>query len=374
MAVSRQKIRALLFLLAGLALSFLAAGSFLAMREPESIVPGEGVTHIGLLSDYFEGISGGRGDTDVYFLEGELPGGTMLVLGGTHPNEPAGFISAVCLIENVRLAQGRLIIIPRANNSGFTHDDPQEGTPQYFTIPNAGRERRFRYGSRSTNPVDQWPDPEVYLHYPSGQQLSGPETRNMNRAYPGRPNGSLTEKVAYAIMELLRREGVDLGIDLHEASLEYPVINAVVVHPLASSLAAEVVLNLQMEGLDYSLEPSPENFRGLSHREWGDHLQIPAILMETANVVQGRYHGRTTPQLILTGKDPFHYEAALHGLLEVPYPEEGIPLRERVGRHLLGVQQFARVWSANNTDRAVSIENIPDYDDLITRGVGAFLH
>lgn len=344
------------------------------MREPENIVPGEGVTRIGSLSDYFEGIKGTRGDTEVYFLEAERPGATILVLGGTHPNEPAAFISAVCLIEIARLAQGRLIVIPRANNSGFTHDDPQEGTPQYFTIPTARGERRFRYGSRCTNPVDQWPDPEVYLHYPSRQQLSGMETRNLNRAYPGRPNGTLTEKVAYAITEMMRQEAVNLGIDLHEASLEYPVINALVAHPLASDLAGEAVLYLQMEGLDYSLEPSPDNFRGLSHREWGDHLHIPAILMETANVVQGRYRGRTTPDLVLTGKDPFHYEAAQHSLLEVPYPEEGIPLRERVGRHIQGIKMIAEVWSANNPDNMIIIENVPEYDDMMDRGVGAFLH
>ncbi len=344
------------------------------MRITDSIMAGEGVTKVRLLSDYFGGIRGTRGDTDVYFLDGEGPGATILVLGGTHPNEPAGYVSAICLIENVRLARGRLIVVPRANNSGFTHDDPQEGTPQYFTIPTAQGERRFRFGSRATNPVDQWPDPEVYLHYPSGQQLSGPETRNLNRAFPGRPNGSLTERVAYAIMELMRQERVSLGIDLHEASLEYPVINALVVHPLANDLAGEAVIYLQMEGLDYSLEPSPENFHGLSHREWGDHLHIPAILIETANVVQGRYRGRTTPELVLTGKDRFHYEAAQHDLLEVPYPEEGIPLEERVGRHLLGVQQIVEVWSAHRPEEAVIIENIPDYGNLLAQGVGAFLH
>ncbi len=374
MKSSRLKIRAVLFLLVSLAISFTAARSFLTMREAESIMTGKGVTHVGALSDYFRGLKGTQGDMDVYFLDGENPGATILVLGGTHPNEPAGFVTAVCLIENVRLAQGRLIVIPRANNSGFTHNDPQEGAPQYFTIPTTGGGRRFRFGSRYTNPIDQWPDPEIYLHYPSGQKLSGPETRNLNRAYPGRPNGSLTEKIAYAIMELMRHEGVSLAIDLHEASLEYPVINAVVAHPLANDLAAEAVLNLQMEGLDYSLEPSPERFHGLSHREWGDHLHIPAILMETANVVQGRYRGRTTPELTLTGKDPFHYEAAQHDLLKVPYPEEGIPLRERVGRHLQGIHQIAKAWSANHPEEAIIIENIPDYGNLLARGVGAFLH
>ena len=274
----------------------------------------------------------------------------------------------------MRVLQGRLIIIPRANNSGFTHSDPQEGVPQYFAIQTGSGKRWFRYGSRSTNPVDQWPDPEVYLHYPSRQKLSGLETRNLNRSYPGRPDGTLTEQTAYGIMELMRREEVDFAIDLHEASLEYPVVNAVVAHPLAYDLAGEAVLYLQMDGLDYSLEPSPEKFRGLSHREWGDHLGIPAILLETANVVQGRYHGRTTADLIVTGKDQFHLEAAEHGLLEVPYPEAGIPLDERVGRHLAGIQKIVLIWNANHPETILDIENIPDYRNLLDDGLGAFLH
>ena len=49
----------------------------------------------------------------------------------------------------------------------------------------------------------------------SGQQLSGSETRNLNRAFPGRADGTLTEQIAYAIMQLLEQENVDMGFDLH---------------------------------------------------------------------------------------------------------------------------------------------------------------
>ena len=369
----KHRIRAIISLLISLLLSFFSARMFLKMRQAESIVPGEGVSHVGLLSDYFPGIKNTRGDTEVFILEGDFPGGAAVILGGTHPNEPAGFVTAVCLIENMKIAHGRLIIIPRANNSGFTHSDPQEGTPQIFVIETKHGERWFRYGSRSTNPIDQWPDPEVYQHYPSKQKLSGTETRNLNRAYPGRPNGSLTEKVAYAIMQLMEKEHVDLALDLHEASPEYPVINALVTHPLAVELAGEAVMALQLEDLNFSLEPSPENFRGLSHREWGDHLKIPAILMESANVMQGRYHGRVSQDVIITGKDRFNYEAAHHGLLEVEYPEEGIPLKRRVGRHLLGIQTIFQIWSEKYPQQAIVIEDVPDFTELQEKGIGAFL-
>lgn len=372
--MDRYKILAFIFLTSSLIISFVAARLFLRMREVEPIFPGPGLSQVRMLSEYFSKLKNTRGDTEVYLFEGANQGGTAFILGGTHPNEPAGFIATVCLIENIKVTAGRLIIIPRANNSGFIVNDPQEANPQKFVIPTPHGERWFRYGSRGASQVDQWPDPEVYLHHPSGQKLSGLETRNLNRAYPGRPDGSFTEKIAHAIMKLMEQERVDLGIDLHEASLEYPVINAIVAHPKNFDLAGESVMYLQLEGLNYNLEPSPEKFRGLSHREWGDHLEAAAILMESANPVQGRYHDRLTDDMVLTGKDRFYYEASKHNLLEVKYPEEGIPLKERVGRHLVALKVLFQVWNEHHPDKLIEIENIPDFQDMQEQGIGAFLN
>ena len=344
------------------------------MQQIEPIYPGDGVARIKKMSDYLPALKNTRGDAEIYFLEGPEPGGTTLVLGGTHANEPGGFITAVCLIENVQVTRGRVIVIPRANNSAFTHNDPQEANPQRFVIQTPHGERWFRFGSRSTNPIDQWPDPEVYRHYPSGQKLSGSETRNLNRAYPGQPEGSLTEKIACAIMQIMEQEHVNLAIDLHEASLEYPVINAIVAHPQAFDMAAEAVMTLQMEGLEFNLEPSPEKFRGLSHREWGDHLGVDAFLMESANTVQGRYHGRLTSDMVVTGKDKFYFEAARHNLLQVDYPEEGIPLKQRVGRHLIALKVLLQIWNEHHPDELIEIENIPDFHEMQEKGIGAFLN
>lgn len=145
-----------------------------------------------------------------------------------------------------------------------------------------GSRRVFRYGSRLTNPIHKWPDPAIYVN-PAGQKLSGTEIRNLNRCYPGKRKGYLTEKIAYGIMELIRREKIDLGLDLHEAAPEYPVINAIVFHPNSAELAAFAQMELQLYGFDLRLEASPANLRGLSHREWGDQAGIKAILLETVN-------------------------------------------------------------------------------------------
>ena len=372
--MKNSKIRAIVILFFSVFLAAVAGRDFLRMRQPEPIYPGQGISEKKMLSDYFSPLRETNGDTEVYFFEGENQGATVLILGGTHPNEPAGFITAICLIERAQVQAGRLIVIPRANNSAFSHNDPQEANPQRFFIPTPHGMRWFRFGSRNTNPIDQWPDPEVYRHFPSGQKLSGGETRNLNRSYPGKPDGSLTEKVAFAIMELLRKEKVDLAFDLHEASLEYPVINAIVAHPNGFEMASEVVMYLQMDGLDYNLEPSPEHFRGLSHREWGDQLGIAAILMETANTVQGRYHGKLTPDAVIDGKDKIYTEAAAHGLLAVDFPPEGIPLKVRVGRHLAALQKFFEVWNGYHADKLIEIGNIPDFQEITEKGIGFFLN
>ncbi|MGI6635166.1 MAG: succinylglutamate desuccinylase [Christensenellales bacterium] len=354
-------------------LCMLLAQQFLSMHEAEPIYPGPGVTGQRLLSDWFPALKGTAGDTDVYILKGEEPGDSMLVLGGTHPNEPAGQMSAILLVENARMAAGTLYVIPRANNSAFTCTDPQEGAPMRFTIDTPGGERWFRFGSRATNPVHQWPDPEIYVHASSGQRLSGSETRNLNRSYPGRPDGTLTERISYAVAELIRAEGIDITIDLHEASPEYPTINAVVSHENAMELSSWALLNMQMEGMDIMLEPSPKNLHGLTHRELGDFTDTYAVLMETANPSQGRLRGKTDEALVVEGKDKFYVRAAQYGRLYVPFDEDGHPLNERVARHVTGILQFAQAYTDLGLG-TVTVDNMPSFTDIQDNGVGTYLN
>jgi hypothetical protein len=372
--MKRRWWRGVVFLAAAGAVTVIVALEFLAMRVPLPIIPGSGVGEIRPLSHYFERLRGSRGDTEVYFLNGPAPGGTALVLGGVHPNEPSGHLAAVILIEQATLAAGRLIVIPRANASGFTHNDPQEANPREFSIPTPTGARRFRYGSRSTSPMDQWPDPDIYLHHPSGQTLSGNQTRNLNRAFPGRPDGNFTEQVAFAITGIVRREKVDLLIDLHEASPEYPVINAVVAHERAMPLAVDVVMNLELRDIRIALEPSPHNLHGLTHREIGDHTDALAVLMETANPAQGRLRGRTSTALILTGKDRMYIKAYAAGRLYVSFDEKGHPLEGRVARHLAGIEEFFKALSEQEPARAVAFHSLPAPEQVAEKGIGFFLN
>ncbi len=280
--------------------------------------------------------------------------------------------TAVVLAENVRVKRGRLFIIPRVNASALTHSDPQEGNPQRFAVHTPSGPRLFRLGSRLTNPIDQWPDPTVYIN-PAGQKLSGNEVRNLNRCFPGRVKGYLTEKIACGIMELIKQEGIDLGIDLHESAPEYPVINAIVFHENSAELAALGLMQLQSEGFEIRLEASPPNLRGLSHREWGDEAGIKAVLLETPNASHGRLKGKPSSALIVEGKDKFYARASRLGWLFVPFGEEGIPLAQRVARHLAGIDALISSLKELEPEKAVEVENIPPWSEVQKEGAGLFL-
>ena len=368
-----NKITGIIMIFLSLVIAFIAGKEFLKTRELEPIVKSDGVTSMQKLSDYLPALKGTRGDSDIYILQGKEPGGSVLILGGTHPNEPAAFLTTVLLVENLKVDKGTVYIIPRANGSAMSHNDPQEASPQRFTIKTPYGERWFRFGSRATNPLDQWPDPDVYIHAASGQKLSGNETRNLNRAYPGRADGTYTEKIAYAITELIKKNDINMEIDLHEASPEYPVINAIVAHERAMPISSQVVMNMEFEDIQIGLEPSPPSLHGLTHRELGDYTNTYAVLMETANASQGRLRGKTDENLVLTGKDPTYVKAQKIGRLFVPYDENGHPIEERVGRHLTGVVQHIIVMGENEPDKEIIIEGLPSYEDLQKNGVGTYL-
>jgi len=346
---------------------------FLSLHQEDVFYPSKGLTSKIRLSEYNPSLKGTPGDTDIYLFRGDTDGGHILIVGGTHPKEPAGFITAVLLLEKLTLSQGKVLIIPQANRSGFTHNDPFEGDPQRFHIDTCKGKRSFRFGSRLTNPVHQWPDSTLFMNT-AGQKLSGAEARNLNRNYPGKEKGLLTERVALGIIELMRQEKIDLAIDLHEAAPEYPVVNALVFHEKGAELAAITSLNLQLEGVDIRLEASPPNLRGLSHREWGDHSRAMAVLLETANLSHGRLKGRSSAALVVEGKDENYLRAAKLGLLFVPYDRQGIPLKERVFRHLASIKALVLALQEIHPERRVTFTNYPNPQIILDQGIGALLH
>jgi predicted deacylase len=342
------------------------------MQEP--VVISEGVTGVVKLGDYFEGISGTVNDCNIYILEGEKPGGTMLLMGGSHPEEPAGRLASWIFAENARMIQGRLLVVMSANRSGTTVTRPSGAYPASYTIETEWGGQEFRMGDRWSNPLDQWPDPEVYIHYPSGQNLAYVDIRNLNRTWPGRPNGTLTEKTCHAFMNLIKEEKVDIVIDLHEAELQYPVINTIVAHENGQELATFVSMMLtDFEGFSIGTEFSPKNLHGLSHREIGDHSDAVSLLFEAPEPFLDATRGITGEKQLIEGKDEFVVKAGEHGLLFAPIDENGWPLEVRVGRHTSTVLQTMESWNEFYPGRELVCSNVPRYSELVENGVGAYL-
>ncbi len=313
--------------------------------------PGPGVK-TKMLSDYFSGLVRTPGDTAVYMLEGQEPGGTVFVAGGTHANEIAGSIAAIMLVEQAEVRRGRLAVIPYANNSASTYPDPRRpGSPRSFSVTTTSGTRTFAIGARLTRPEHQGePDPP-------GEQAPSPEytadnlSRNLDRQYPGKPDGNLTQRVAFAIVSLIKKERVDVAFDLHEAPPGSRLAMMVVANPKNSELAAEALLALEAKGLKMKLEESSADFKGLSHREWGDTTPAKAFLFETPN------------------------PAFLREKPGDPVNDPEWPLAKRVGIHIETLLMIIDVYNSGvPVTNQVELLNLPSLEELAKLGLGHFLH
>ena len=373
-----MKIRVLNIVVFIVALLFAVPASvdFLKMHKNEEIAENPNLTEVKMLSAYAPRLKGTDLDTEVYFFDSGVEGGTFLILGGTHPNESAGMLSAVALIENIEVTEGRVIIIPRTNNSGFTHTSPLDGMQDFFTLTlSDGSERSFRVGNRLTNPVDQWPDVNYY-EGTSGRTIYGtenPEVRNVNRLYYGTEDGVLTEQVCYGIYNLINEEGVDLTMDTHEGSPEFLYLDCTMVNmkrdnTKAMSIASDMALSMNFDDLDMRVEYSGVTSYGLSHRSLGDNTDSMMTLMETYNPSMGPLHGKMDGDLIINGNEPNYYEAHKDGYIYFQVPEDGYPLIERVARHIACIEYLSEAYSWEYPEKAISFTGLGDYYSIVEGG------
>ena len=330
---------------------------------------------------------------------------SLLVIGGTHPNEPSGQLAATVILENIQVSRGIVYVITELNRSAYSYSQPQEGTTWYYHLTTKnGSVRTFKYGSRATNTIDQWPTPDVYTHS-SGQQLSSSEVRNINRAYPGSENGTYTEQIAYVVTNFVNTKDVTMVIDLHEASPEYLTINQCVYHQDAADVWSQMRINGfryvdpktgKNKKIDMPGDLSPETMHGLTHREVGDYTNAYVFLFETSNASQGKIRGAFTEDLIKYSSPDKFYEAL------VKYDEENetkniygapVEISERVARHVLSIESVIKGFNQIKTTRTVNVTGrnnvgeggvyvgelvvvdgtIPQYNEILDNGVGAYL-
>jgi predicted deacylase len=351
-SMKRRELLGVLYVLGIAAIAASGAKVKIPTIPPAShdVRPGPGVK-TRMLSDYFPAVAHTPGDTAVYVIEGQERGGTVFLAGGTHPGEIAGSMAAIVLVEQARVRRGRLIVIPYANNSASTYPDPRRpGSPRTFSITTTSGTRTFVIGARLTK-LEHQGEPDL-----PGEQARSPEeavdilSRNLDRQYPGKPDGNLTQRVAYAVVSLIRKEKVDLAFDLHEAPPGSRLAMMVVANPKNSELAAEALLALEVEGVKMKLEESSDDFRGLSHREWGDATPAKAFLFETP--------------------DP----AFLRERPGDPVNDPEWPLAKRVGIH---IETLLAIIDAYNSGlpatKQVELLNLPSLEDLTKFGLGHFL-
>ena len=331
------------------------------------IRPGEGVTDQRKLSDYFSALKDTNLDTDVFILDSGIPGATALLLGGTRGNELAGIVSAIVMVENSVVTAGKLVVIPFANRSALSMKDTRNNIKQRHLIQSRSGERTLLYGDRRTDPEDQHEeDPDVYQN-PAGYKLeNGAESRNLNRTYPGNPEGTPTEQLSYAIISLIKQEKIDLSLDMHEADTPEKKIQTdgdyrpggnkrlaytLVSHPRGLEIAAYALLALEEDiHISLKLEESNTTFRGLSHLEIGNATGSLSYLSESPNPGQDRW--RNDGDVITDSK---------------------YPLTHRVGLHLRLFKQLADAY-ADESGEAFAIKGIPEYEDLLAGDIGRFLN
>ena len=349
-----------IILVLGLVITIVTGITYQKFKKYQTWFDTSNVTYIDHLGNYSPKLTGVAAGTEIYVIAGpdadvsadgigdirDHP--SMLILGGTHPNEPSGQLTATLFLENIEVTGNTvLFIITETNKSAYTYSYPQEASPMYYSLTTkTGNTRTFKFGTRATNNTDQWPNPDIYVTA-LGNKLSSSDTRNLNRSYPGVINGTYSERIAYGITEMVKKHDIKVVIDLHEASPEYVTINAVVYHQEASSVAGTI--SNMSDYIPISLNVSPTNLHGLTHREIGDATNALVFLAETSNASQGKIRGAFKESLITYEETDKFYEKAKEltesgNKILYGYPVE---ISERVARHTFTILEIISAYNLN---------------------------
>jgi predicted deacylase len=197
--------------------------------------------------------------TPIFHFKSENEGTSVIILGGTHGNEPAGFEAGYRLIQqfsNINLKSGEIFIVPESNRIADSLNNRRIPVPQSVNI----------------------------------------EKGNLNRCYPGDPNGLPMEQLAHQIMEFIKEHNIGLLLDLHESPkfhLEskdekgsYKGLGQTLIYtPNEAATWLAMVVADEMNGIitehlkQFSLVEQPIE----SSAAWsaGKYFEIPAFTVET---------------------------------------------------------------------------------------------
>ncbi len=183
-------------------------------------------------------------ETPVYIMKTETKKPVIMIIAGTHGNEPAGIVAVNYLKDNQGIKKGTLLMIPNAN---------------ILACKNEVR--------------------------------SFPKDINLNRVYPGNKQGNSVEKIAYEIFNLMINYDIDFLIDLHE-SREFYKVNSqnygqTLVLDCCDDSLLEMCLSVTDELNEEIINPKEEfevlikPIEGCATYTASCQLSIPAITFET---------------------------------------------------------------------------------------------
>lgn len=169
----------------------------------------------------------------VYVREGQTEGAVIYIVGGTHGDETAGWQAALAL-HRAEIEAGTLYVAAPLNVYGAEHD-----------------QRKTR------------------------------EERDINRNFPGSPEGCDAEQIAWAVFEDIRDKRPDLVLDLHEAHPDDGIRDA-----LGNSIICRDLQPIEDLALDLLEQIEPLTLYGSPpagslNRVVTEELGIPVITIET---------------------------------------------------------------------------------------------
>jgi len=201
--------------------------------------------------------------TPAFVFDSGKSGTSIIILGGTHGDEPAGYEAALRLVLKLKdkpPKSGKVIVIPLANRVAVSNFNRRIPVP-------AGADR---------------------------------EQGNLNRCYPGKKNGLPMEQMALQIEQLTRKHNVDVFIDMHEARYlhlntppesekETGLGQTLIYYP--NEPTSELLIDL-MDGINSTIVDSDKKFSSmerpiLNSAAWwaGENLDIAAFTFETTRAM-----------------------------------------------------------------------------------------
>jgi predicted deacylase len=179
--------------------------------------------------------------TVVHVLDSGRPGPVSLVVGGIHGDEPAG-MEAARQVAARKPTRGKLIVIPVANRLAAASN---VRAPQFM--------------------------------------------QDLNRSFPGRPEGTDAERLAASIMDVIARYRPAVAVDLHEAGSESDPDRRETANSLILSEDARTatIALAVLEGMNPARGERPFTFLsgappGSFNREVARRFEIPVITVETS--------------------------------------------------------------------------------------------